>query len=56
MKMTIRDREPIGSALRRFKKLLDRSGILKEIKKHEVYQKPCEKRRQAKYKASLKRS
>lgn len=55
MKMRLRDREPIGAALRRFKKLLDRSGVLKELRKHEVYEKPSEKRRKAKFKSKLKR-
>ena len=43
--MSIRDREPVAVALRRFKKLLERSGILKEMRKRSHYEKPCEKRR-----------
>jgi small subunit ribosomal protein S21 len=39
--------ERIGAALRRFKKLLERSGVKKEIRKHEYYVKPCELRRRA---------
>jgi len=42
------DREPIGLALRRFKKLLERSGITKELRKRSHYEKPCEERRRAK--------
>jgi len=48
LKMRIHDREPIGAALRRFKKLLERSGITKELRKHNHYEKPCEVRRRAK--------
>jgi small subunit ribosomal protein S21 len=45
--MRIHDREPIGAALRRFKKLLERSGVLKELRKRKHYEKPCEVRRRA---------
>src|SRR5438552_290241 len=31
--MRVHDREPIGLALRRFKKLLERSGLVKELRK-----------------------
>jgi ribosomal protein S21 len=31
LKMRVHDREHIGAALRRFKKLLERSGITKEF-------------------------
>src|SRR4029079_7409175 len=33
LRMRVHDREPIGLALRRFKKLLERSGIQKELRK-----------------------
>ena len=46
--MRVHDREPIGAALRRFKKLLERSGLTKELRKHKNYEKPCEVRRRAK--------
>jgi small subunit ribosomal protein S21 len=46
--MRVHDREPIGLALRRFKKLLERSGIKKELRKRKYYEKPCEVRRRAK--------
>jgi small subunit ribosomal protein S21 len=41
----VRDGEPIESALRRFKKLCERTGILSEIKKREYYEKPSVKRK-----------
>jgi small subunit ribosomal protein S21 len=44
IRMRVHDREPIGSALRRFKKLIERSGMKKEIRAHEYYEKPCEAR------------
>jgi small subunit ribosomal protein S21 len=46
--MRVRDREPIGAALRRFKRLLERSGLTKELRKRKSYEKPCEARRRAK--------
>jgi small subunit ribosomal protein S21 len=45
--MRVHDREPIGAALRRFKKLLERSGLVKELRKRRHYEKPCEARRRA---------
>jgi small subunit ribosomal protein S21 len=47
LRMRVHDREPIGLALRRFKKLLERSGITKELRKRKYYEKPCEARRRA---------
>src|SRR4029077_1046767 len=48
LRMRVHDREPIGMALRRFKKLLERSGLTKELRKRKHYEKPCEARRRAK--------
>jgi small subunit ribosomal protein S21 len=45
LRMRVHDREPIGAALRRFKKLLERSGLKKALRAHEYYEKPCEARR-----------
>ena len=47
LRMRVHDREPIGAALRRFKKLLERSGLQKELRKRKYYEKPCELRRRA---------
>jgi small subunit ribosomal protein S21 len=48
LRMRVHDREPIGAALRRFKKLLERSGLTKELRQRKHYEKPCEIRRRAK--------
>jgi small subunit ribosomal protein S21 len=48
LRMRIYDRESIGGALRRFKRLLERSGLRKELRKRSYYEKPCELRRRAK--------
>lgn len=45
LRMRVHDREHIGAALRRFKKLLERSGMKGELRAHEYYEKPCETRR-----------
>jgi len=47
LRMRVHDREPIGAALRRFKRLVERSGLKKELRAHEYYEKPCEARRRA---------
>jgi small subunit ribosomal protein S21 len=41
----IRDGESFESALRRFKKQCERTGILSEIKRREHYEKPSVKRK-----------
>ncbi len=53
LRMRVHDREPIGAALRRFKKLVERSGLKRELRAHEYYEKPCEARSR---KASKRRS
>jgi len=35
LRMRVHDREPIGAALRRFKKLIERSGLKRELRKRE---------------------
>lgn len=40
-------RGDIRIALRKLKKLIEKDGLIKEIKKHEFYEKPSEKRRRA---------
>ena len=47
LRMRVHDREPIAAALRRFKKLLERSGMTKELRKRKHYEKPSEVRRRA---------
>jgi len=47
--MRVREGEPIGLALRRFKKLLDRSGIAKEVRKRRHFHPTTQTRRHKKY-------
>ena len=39
------ENESIESALRRFKKKIQKAGILSEVKKREIYEKPSVKRK-----------
>lgn len=41
----LRRGEPVEKGLRRLKKLLDREGILKEMRERRYYEKPGDKRR-----------
>ena len=41
----VKDNEPIGSAIRRFKKQCEKAGILAELRKREHYEKPTEIRK-----------
>jgi small subunit ribosomal protein S21 len=43
--MRLYERESIGAAWRRFKRLLERSGLIKELRRRKYYEKPCEARR-----------
>ena len=51
VKLTVRDKESIQEAVRRFRKLVERSGIKKEIRSREYYEKPSETKRRAKLRA-----
>ncbi len=44
----VRPNESLDSALKRFKKQLQQTGILKEAREHEHYEKPSDKNRKAK--------
>ena len=48
VKIFLRDRESIQEAVRRFRKIVERSGLKKEMRKREVYEKPSVTKRRAK--------
>ena len=57
LRMRVHDKEPIAQAMRRFKKLIERSGMKRELRAHEYYEKPGEARRRkeaAKKRAAIK--
>ena len=41
----IRDNEPFEKAFRRFTKACEKSGLMSDIKKHQHFEKPSEKRK-----------
>lgn len=41
----LRDNEPFEVALRRFKKSIEKEGVLSEVKKREHYEKPSVKKK-----------
>ena len=51
VKLLVRDKESIQEAVRRFRKLVERSGIKKEMRRREFYEKPSETKRRARLRA-----
>jgi len=54
-KVTVRDGESLDAALRRFRKDLAKSGVLRDARRHEHYEKPSDKKRRLKAKRDRKR-
>jgi small subunit ribosomal protein S21 len=48
VKIVLADHEPIGKALTRFKRLVERHGIAHEMRAHRYYEKPSKKRHRKK--------
>ena len=51
VKLVIRDKESIQEAVRRFRKLIERSGVKKEMRRREHFEKPSETKRRARLRA-----
>jgi len=51
VKLVIRDKESIQEAVRRFRKLIERSGLKKEMRRREHFEKPSETKRRARLRA-----
>jgi small subunit ribosomal protein S21 len=45
VRIVLADKEPIGVALRRFKKLLERSGLTRDLNRQQSFEKPTKIRR-----------
>lgn len=41
----VRDDEPFEKALKRFKKTCEKSGVISDMKKHQHFEKPSERRK-----------
>ncbi len=54
IRIKARSGESVEQVLRRFKKLCEKEGLTKDVKRRAYYEKPCEKRQRAQRK-SLKR-
>ena len=51
VRMLIRDRESIQEGVRRFRKLVERSGLKKEMRRRQYYEKPSEVKRRTRLRA-----
>ena len=49
--LRVRDRESIQEAVRRFRKLVERSGLKREMRRRQYYEKPSEVKRRARLRA-----
>ena len=52
VKLIVRDRETVQETVRRFRKLVERSGIKKEMRRREYFEKPSETKRRARLRAA----
>jgi small subunit ribosomal protein S21 len=51
VKIVLRERESANEAVRRFRRLVDRSGLKREMRRRERYEKPSDIRRREKQRA-----
>ena len=54
VKIVLRERESVQEAVRRFRKLLDRTGLKRELRRRERYEKPSDVKRKARNRAIRK--
>jgi len=54
-KVSVRDNESLERALRRFKKKIEREGIIKQVKARKHYEKPSVKKRRKQREARKKK-
>jgi small subunit ribosomal protein S21 len=51
VKIVLRERETVQEAVRRFRKLVERTGLKRELRRRERYEKPSDVKRKAKARA-----
>jgi len=51
VRLYVRDRESIQEAVRRFRKIVERSGLKREMRRRQYYEKPSEIKRRARLRA-----
>jgi small subunit ribosomal protein S21 len=54
VKIVLREKESVQEAVRRFRKLVERTGLKRELRRRERYEKPSAIRRKAKIRAIRK--
>jgi small subunit ribosomal protein S21 len=51
IRIVLRERESVQEAVRRFRKLVERTGLKREMRRRERYEKPSDVKRKAKMRA-----
>jgi small subunit ribosomal protein S21 len=51
VKILLRERESVQEAVRRFRKIVERSGLKRELRRRERYEKPSDVKRRARMRA-----
>jgi small subunit ribosomal protein S21 len=51
VKITLRERESVQEAVRRFRKIVERSGLKRELRRRERFEKPSDIKRRARMRA-----
>jgi small subunit ribosomal protein S21 len=51
VKLRLRENESVQDAVRRFRKLVEHSGVKREMRRREYYEKPSETKRRARRRA-----
>ncbi len=51
VKIVLRERESVQEAVRRFRKLVERTGLKRELRRRERYEKPSDVKRKARNRA-----
>jgi small subunit ribosomal protein S21 len=54
VKIVLRERESVQEAVRRFRKIVERSGLKREVRSREYYEKPSDVKRKARNRAIRK--
>jgi small subunit ribosomal protein S21 len=54
IRIKARQNESVGQMLRRFKKLCEKEGLTKDVKKRQYFEKPSERRRRARRKSVVR--
>ena len=54
LQVKIKRGEPVDKALKRLKKILDKEGMMKEIRAHRYFEKPSERKRKKAARARIR--